>query len=190
MGETLDMANATANSNVLTFGGGWASTLRIDAVRATAGAKITNDPAHALGILGVELAGEQRAAHGDATALSVVIEGKPRELNPTLRDEIDRIAGEALRNAFRHARARRIEVEIRYGARQLRVRVRDDGIGIDAAILNQARRAGHWGLPGMREGAKRIGARLELWSEHGAGTEVELTIPAGGRLHGYLGASS
>ena len=82
-----------------------------------------------------------------------------------------------MRNAFRHARARRIEVEIRYAARQLRVRVRDDGIGLDASMLNQ-RRGDIFGLPGMRERAKGIRGQLDVWSEEGAGTEVELTLPA------------
>ena len=45
-------------------------------------------------------------------------------------------------------------------------------------VLQEGARAGHWGLPGIRERAKRIGARLKLWSESGAGTEVELTVPA------------
>ena len=39
-------------------------------------------------------------------------------------------------------------------------------------------RTGHYGLPGMRERAQSIGGQLEVWSEQGAGTEVELTIPA------------
>ena len=85
---------------------------------------------------------------------------------------------EALRNAFHHARAGRIEVEIRYDARQFRVRVRDDGIGIDTSMIGQEGRSGHWGLKGMRERAESIGGQLEIWSERGAGTELELTIPA------------
>ena len=87
------------------------------------------------------------------------------------------MTGEAMRNAFRHARARRIEVEIRYDTRELRVRVRDDGIGMDASVLQEGR-TGHYGLPGMRERAKSIGGQLEVWSEQGAGTELELTVPA------------
>jgi signal transduction histidine kinase len=88
-----------------------------------------------------------------------------------------RIAGEAVRNAFRHANARRIEVEIRYDERRLRVRVRDDGRGIQPAVL-EGDRPGHFGLPGMRERAEVIGGRLNVWSEGGLGTEIELTIPA------------
>ena len=47
-----------------------------------------------------------------------------------------------------------------------------------ARSSRQGARQGHWGLPGVRERAKRIGARLKLWSEPGAGTEAELTVPA------------
>jgi signal transduction histidine kinase/ligand-binding sensor domain-containing protein len=138
---------------------------------------ITNELAKAIRVLAEELAGQQREAHGDAAAFSIEVEGAVQELHPILRDEIFRITGEALRNAFRHARARRIEVEIRYDTRKLRVRVRDDGIGIDAKVI-EAGRTGHWGLPGMRERAKAIGGQLEVWSEQNAGTEVELTVPA------------
>ncbi len=60
---------------------------------------------------------------------NVAVEGTSRDLNPILRDDVYRIAGEALRNAFNHAQARRIEVDIQYDKRQLRLRVRDDGEG-------------------------------------------------------------
>jgi signal transduction histidine kinase len=108
----------------------------------------------------------------------VLLEGKQRELNPMLRDEIYRIAREALRNAFRHAKAQKIEAEITYGDSEFSLRVRDDGLGIDSEVANQGARAGHWGLPGMRERAKSFGGNLEVWSEHGAGTEIELRVPA------------
>ena len=137
---------------------------------------VTNELAKAIRALGEELAEQQTAAKVDTPALSVEVEGASQELHPILRDEVYRIAGEAVRNAFRHAGAKRIEVEIRYDARKLRVRVRDDGSGIDASLLNEGRE-GHYGLPGMRERAKAIGGQLEVWSERGAGTEVELTIP-------------
>jgi signal transduction histidine kinase len=83
-----------------------------------------------------------------------------------------------LRNAFHHAQAQRIEVEIRYDKRQLRLRVRDDGKGIDPKLLNYDGRAGHYGLRGMRERAKLMGGKLAVWSELDSGTEVELRIPA------------
>jgi signal transduction histidine kinase len=122
---------------------------------------------------------ELAASHANlkAARFSVVTEGRPRNLRLILRDEIYRIAREALWNAFSHARARQIEAEIAYSRSTLRLRVRDDGIGIHPAVLDQGGRAGHWGLTGMRERAKRIGGQLDVWSRPGAGTEVELSIP-------------
>jgi len=133
-------------------------------------APITNDLARAVTALGEELASQDSAAFG------LVVEGAPRELHPILRDEIYRIAREAVRNAFRHAQALHIEAEISYGEDALRVRVRDDGRGIDPVVVEEGR-AGHFGLPGMRERAKRMGAELNVWSGVGSGTEVELSVP-------------
>ena len=99
-------------------------------------------------------------------------------MDPIIQDEAYRIAREMLRNAFRHARASQIEADIRYDDRLLRVLIRDDGKGIEPEVVEAGGRAGHWGLLGMRERAKRIGAGLEFWSEAGAGTEVQLRIPS------------
>jgi signal transduction histidine kinase len=141
---------------------------------------VTNDLAAALTALGEELVAHHTPSSSspDSAAFLVEVEGTPQELHPILRDEVYRITGEALRNAFRHARARRIEVDIRYDERELRVRIRDDGSGIDPSVLGHEGLAGHWGLPGMRERAERIGGHMDLWSVLGAGTEVELRIPA------------
>jgi len=109
-------------------------------------------------------------------AYRVVVEGSPRPLHPVIRDEVYRIGREALVNAFRHAAAGSIEIQVEYTAAHLRVAVRDDGRGIDPHVL-QGGRDGHWGLPGMRERAERIGAKLNLWSRLNAGTEVELLVP-------------
>jgi len=136
---------------------------------------ITNDLARSLSMVGGELA----AAHSDGNCPEFVVnvEGASRDLVPLLRDEVYRITGEALRNAFQHAQARRIEVEIRYEQRQFRLRVRDDGKGIDPKVLGEGGRVGHYGLPGMHERAKLVGAKLAVWSELDSGTETELTIP-------------
>ena len=72
--------------------------------------------------------------------------------------------------------AQKIEVAIDYAAAEVRVLVRDNGCGIDEQVLSSGRE-GHWGLPGMRERAERIGARLKVWSRAGAGTEIELVVP-------------
>lgn len=135
-----------------------------------------NDLARAINTLGEEL--ETDPAHQAAPAFRVTVEGEPRDLPPILRDEIYRIAAEALRNAFRHADARHVEVEIRYDNQQFRLRVRDDGKGMDTAVLSGQGRERHYGLPGMRERGKLIGGKLAIWSEVGVGTEGELRIPA------------
>ena len=148
---------------------------------------VTNDLAKAIEVLGEELRAHQTSANGASTDFSVRVNGTAKNLHPMLRDEMYRITGEALRNAFHHAHARRIEVEIAYDRRQVCVRVRDDGIGIDATVLSQEGRSGHFGLRGMRERSKGIGGQLDVWSEREAGTEVELTIPASVAYGGHVG---
>ncbi len=137
---------------------------------------VTNDLASAISTLGDELASGE--TNPNAAEFHVVVEGTPRDLHPIFRDEIYRIAGEALRNAFRHAQAQRIEVEIHYDEWQLRLRVRDDGKGIDPKLLNEDGRPGHFGLRGLRERAKLLGGKLTVWSELDSGTELELSVPA------------
>ncbi len=136
-----------------------------------------SDLAHLLAAAGQELSGVA-TSNGSSPVFRVTVEGPPRDIKPVLQDEVYRIGREILRNAFRHACAKKIEVEIRYDAQELRIRFRDDGIGIDPKVLNEGVRAGHWGLPGVRERAKLAGAQLDFWSEAGAGTEVQLTVPA------------
>jgi ligand-binding sensor domain-containing protein/signal transduction histidine kinase len=129
----------------------------------------TNDLAEALNSAANELSGD-----GTAT-FDLVLEGRPRNLHPIIRDELYRISREALRNAFKHARASHIEAEINYGERLFRLRIRDDGEGIPAEVLEEGR-PGHYGLPGIRERARQIGADLTIWSRAGSGTEMDLSL--------------
>ena len=148
-----------------------------DAVQGLrASAVETNDLVSAVRILGEELGAAD--TNQNSAVFEVEVEGAPRNLHPILRDEVHRIAAEALRNAFRHAQAQRIEVEILYGERWLRLRVRDDGKGIDPKFLSGDGRAGHYGLHGMSERAKLVRGKLAVWSRLDSGTEVELSIPA------------
>ena len=137
---------------------------------------IKNNLACALGELGEKLAAEQNAQ--SPIDFSVVVEGDSRDMHPIVRDEVYRIIGEAIRNGFRHSGARRIEVEIHYGDREFRVRVRDNGKGIDPKVLDGGGRKGHFGLPGMQERAKLAGGKLTVRSKLRLGTEIELTISA------------
>jgi signal transduction histidine kinase len=136
----------------------------------------TNNLALAIGTLGAELADDGSRMR---PAFKVAVEGETQEFHPILRDEIYKIAAEAVRNAFRHAEAGRVEVDIRYDNEEFRLRVRDDGEGIDPAVLANQGLEGHYGLRGMPERAALLGGKLVVWSEVGAGTEVELRLPAG-----------
>lgn len=107
----------------------------------------------------------------------VIVEGRPRPLSPLIRDDVYRMGREAVVNAFRHSGAKAIQVVLEYGSRYLRLLVRDDGCGIDEQVLRSGRE-GHFGLPGMRERAERIGARLRVWSHPSHGTEIDLSVPS------------
>ncbi|MEO8427849.1 MAG: sensor histidine kinase, partial [Verrucomicrobiota bacterium] len=135
----------------------------------------SNDLPRAIRSLGEVFAADQ----GGRTPVEfrVAVEGDPRALAPLVQNDVYRIAGEALRNAFRHSQAGRIEVKIRYEPRQFSLSVRDDGKGIDQKLLDLGGRAGHYGLAGMQERAKLVGAKLRIWSEVDSGTEIELNIP-------------
>src|SRR5262249_17871591 len=147
-----------------------------DAVKGLrASATGTTDLASVIGALGEELSAD--VAGPLRPDVTVNVEGTPRPLVPLVHDDIYRVAGEALRNAFRHAHAHRIEVEIRYIERQLRLRIRDDGRGMDGMAFDRGQRTGHYGLAGMRERAELVGGELAIWSELDSGTEIELTVP-------------
>ena len=100
-----------------------------------------------------------------------------RELHPLVLEESYCIGREALNNALTHSKGSHVEVEITYDPRQFRLRVRDNGHGLDPKILEDGGRPGHWGLRGMRERSERIGAQLNIWSGTQTGTEIELTVP-------------
>jgi signal transduction histidine kinase len=113
---------------------------------------------------------------GERTDFRILIEGAPKPFCPAIGDEIYHICREALVNAFRHSRAAAIEIEIEYAAREFRVVVRDNGIGITPQIIESGREK-HWGLSGMKDRAEKIGARLKVLSRAETGTEIELSVP-------------
>jgi signal transduction histidine kinase len=112
---------------------------------------------------------------GGAARFRIFVMGKPKPLKRTIEEQVYLIAREALTNALRHSGATNIEAEVEYLPGKLRVVVRDNGSGIDPEILRSGRDS-HWGLLGMRERAKGMGARLRIMSRRGAGTEVELSV--------------
>ena len=129
----------------------------------------TSDLANAIRAVGEELASK------DGASFRLAVEGPVRDLDPIVRDEVYSIAREALRNAFTHADATRIEAELTFEEQLLRLRIRDDGKGIAPEIAEQGR-AGHYGLAGMRERSRRIGSKLVILSGAGTGTEIDLSV--------------
>jgi signal transduction histidine kinase/ligand-binding sensor domain-containing protein len=108
----------------------------------------------------------------------ISVQGAGRDLHPIVREEVLLICREALANAFMHAGAAHIEADMIYDEAVFQVRIRDDGQGISAAVLDSGGKPGHFGLMGMRERANKLGAQLEIWSRPGAGTEIDLRVPA------------
>jgi signal transduction histidine kinase/ligand-binding sensor domain-containing protein len=133
--------------------------------------------AEEIAALGEELVAKDTNAK-QPVQFRIVVEGSAHALRPNAHIDVFRIAREAMRNAFTHSQGRRIETELAYTGDLFRLRVRDDGKGIDPDERVRAERTGHWGLRGIRERAERLGGALDVWSEPGAGTEIELRVPA------------
>jgi signal transduction histidine kinase/ligand-binding sensor domain-containing protein len=129
------------------------------------------DLAQSLAAVGDEL------ALGRSVTFRMAVQGQTRQIRPKIVDEAYCIGREALLNAFHHAKASSIQILIAYGTTDMTICVRDDGCGIDHEILDKGSRAGHWGLKGMRERAREIGARIDIRSTIGSGTDIELTVP-------------
>jgi PAS domain S-box-containing protein len=119
---------------------------------------------------------KQELAVNSEVDFRVLVVGRERALQPLIRHEIHRIGREALVNAFSHSRANRVEVKLEYAASDFRMRVWDNGRGIDPHVLLNGRE-GHWGLAGMHERATKIGGTLKISSTADDGTEVHLSLP-------------
>ncbi|HKR12336.1 MAG TPA: two-component regulator propeller domain-containing protein [Pyrinomonadaceae bacterium] len=119
----------------------------------------------------------EETSQGREAVFKTVVEGHVRDLHPLVLEECYCIGREAIINALSHSHGQHVEAEIAYDSRQFRLRVRDDGRGIDPKFLEAGGRSGHWGLQGMRERTQKIGGQLKFWSRPETGTEVELTVP-------------
>lgn len=119
----------------------------------------------------------QQHAEPGAPMLRVSTSGTPPPLVPEILEELYAGAREAIRNAFRHAKAREVRVDIIYSAHSLSVTISDDGHGITSDALNRPA-DNHWGIRGMRERMNRIGGSAEIIGSSGQGTTVILSVAA------------
>lgn len=115
------------------------------------------------------------------TEVRVDVLGQPRRLPPHVENNLFRIGQEALTNAFKHAQAGAIRVELRFDEETVRLAVNDDGRGFDTQAVLAAE--GHFGLVGIRERTQILGGRLSVLSSAGAGSwiVVEVAVPRGPR---------
>jgi signal transduction histidine kinase len=116
-------------------------------------------------------------SEGDSAGFSLAVSGDGDEPEPAQREAIYRIGREALFNAYRHAGASHVEMELNYARKRLSLHVRDDGIGFDRAAAGLAAHPAHRGLMLMHERATMLRANLRIWSGPGMGTEVMLAVP-------------
>jgi signal transduction histidine kinase len=112
-----------------------------------------------------------------STKTDVIVEGRERPLNATAGHDVLQVGRQAISNAFQHARARNIHVLLSYGDKSFRLRIEDNGRGINEESMN-LQRPGHFGMVGMKERAERLGGSISIRSREGEGTEVDLFVPA------------
>jgi signal transduction histidine kinase len=114
---------------------------------------------------------------GSHVGIQIISSGIERPIQPVPGEEMVQIVREALRNAIRHAGQNNVIVNSQYGDHYHQFAVQDDGPGMSEGIL-QGGKPGHFGIPGMRERAARIGASLIVSSSPSTGTQWTLRIPA------------
>jgi signal transduction histidine kinase len=118
------------------------------------------------------------AGHRHQFETTFGVTGSERRLAAPIELALFRIAQEALSNAERHAAAHRVAVGIDFDSGGLRLLVKDDGVGFDGSESPKGDGHRSLGLSGMSERARLIGARLVVHSDKGAGTTVDVRVPA------------
>jgi signal transduction histidine kinase/ligand-binding sensor domain-containing protein len=123
------------------------------------------------------ISAEAELRNGSTIQFRLKITGTPCELPSVIREDLCQIGREAMCNAFRHANATSLHIALNYGPKDFILEITDDGIGIDQAVLAAGGRPNHWGLPGMQERAKRIGATFDIKAGPSIGTSIEVCLP-------------
>jgi signal transduction histidine kinase len=117
----------------------------------------------------------ERSLEESALVFSVKVRGTTRAMSPRVCDTTNLIVQQAINNVLKHAKAQRVHLEVEFGIHKLRVSIRDDGRGFVAD--HGAAGATHFGLLGMRERAREIGAELRVRSALERGTTVSILVP-------------
>lgn len=112
-----------------------------------------------------------------ATEVDLVTFGTDRRYEPTFEVAVFRLVQEALTNVDKHAQASRVELVLEQRIRELKVTVKDDGVGFEPRQVAQKRTGTAYGLTGMQERARLIGGRMEISSQPGQGTRIQLVFP-------------
>jgi signal transduction histidine kinase len=112
---------------------------------------------------------------GTGVSFDLTVRGKPSHRHPKVDEHVLRIGREAMNNALKHAHPTRIRVELVYGDGLMRLRVCDDGQGVDAGEFPEVP-GDHWGLTSMHERVQQLGGQLKFLSTPSAGTEIEVVL--------------
>jgi signal transduction histidine kinase len=127
--------------------------------------------AESLTLLGAEAPNRSRPSY------EVRVEGELKAMQVDVLEQLRDIAREAIRNAYRHARAAHIVVTIEYLRRAVILKVEDDGVGFKPSFADCGVKGNHFGIVGMRERAAALGAKLMIDSESRRGTTITVIVP-------------
>jgi signal transduction histidine kinase len=103
----------------------------------------------------------------------LVIPAEEQKLSPEIENALLRVTQESLNNIKKHARASKVDIELAFSNRQVRLRIDDNGVGFDTGIARENR----FGLISMRERVKLLGGTFEVRSESGKGTHITASLP-------------
>jgi signal transduction histidine kinase len=117
------------------------------------------------------------ASVGGAT-FEIKTVGEVRSLTADAQEQLIDIAREGVRNACQHAEASCISVNVEYNKHSLHVSIADDGHGFDQALAEGRVKSAHFGLMGMRERARQLGAQFHIRSKSTIGTRIDVIVPA------------
>jgi signal transduction histidine kinase len=120
-----------------------------------------------------------QAVTGREVQVTVAVRGVAVPLAGVVAHHLSRIVQEAAHNAVRHGQAHAIAITLSFAMQRLEMVITDDGSGFDPhAAVGPA--AGHFGMQGMRERARKIASDLVLTSAPGAGTTITIQVPLQG----------